>query len=253
MADVAGSSNEWTGPQPTVDEALEFADLGLPAYMHSASYGRALRVLAAEVRRIRPSHEPRTLPEADLARVIAVGEVIDECIRWHEGDKWRESTVPEHRAVWEKHQARLNEAHDHLISVGSAQQPADDDALEALQQVLLYADFNSEESHADFVAAVNEARNVVQRISNRTITASPQPPGVRPEFRRYDSDRGRVCGFRENPHGDFASWHDVQRWLDSAGYSGATKRSDAVLCEDCPPVGSPTDKTRCAECPRRQS
>ncbi len=23
------------------------------------------------------------------------------------------------------------------------------------------------------------------------------------------------------------------------------------LCEDCPPVGYPTDKTRCAPCPRR--
>jgi hypothetical protein len=23
------------------------------------------------------------------------------------------------------------------------------------------------------------------------------------------------------------------------------------LCEDCPPPGYPTDKTRCAECPRR--
>jgi hypothetical protein len=26
-----------------------------------------------------------------------------------------------------------------------------------------------------------------------------------------------------------------------------------VVCEDCPPVDYPTDKTRCAECPRRSS
>ena len=26
---------------------------------------------------------------------------------------------------------------------------------------------------------------------------------------------------------------------------------DAPLCSDCPPVGYPTDKTRCDECPRR--
>ena len=25
----------------------------------------------------------------------------------------------------------------------------------------------------------------------------------------------------------------------------------AVLCDDCPPAGYPTDKTRCEECPRR--
>lgn len=27
----------------------------------------------------------------------------------------------------------------------------------------------------------------------------------------------------------------------------------AALCEDCPPVGYPTDKTRCAPCPRRST
>lgn len=27
--------------------------------------------------------------------------------------------------------------------------------------------------------------------------------------------------------------------------------SEPRLCEDCPPVGYPTDKTRCLECPRR--
>jgi hypothetical protein len=26
-----------------------------------------------------------------------------------------------------------------------------------------------------------------------------------------------------------------------------------ALCSDCPPAGYPTDKTRCAECPRRLS
>jgi hypothetical protein len=26
-----------------------------------------------------------------------------------------------------------------------------------------------------------------------------------------------------------------------------------TLCEDCPPVGYPTDETRCTPCPRRQS
>ena len=26
---------------------------------------------------------------------------------------------------------------------------------------------------------------------------------------------------------------------------------DAILCSDCPPVGYPTDRTRCEECPRR--
>lgn len=27
--------------------------------------------------------------------------------------------------------------------------------------------------------------------------------------------------------------------------------STIALCSDCPPIGYPTDKTRCAECPRR--
>ena len=27
----------------------------------------------------------------------------------------------------------------------------------------------------------------------------------------------------------------------------------ADFCEDCPPVGYPTDKTRCASCPRRST
>lgn len=26
---------------------------------------------------------------------------------------------------------------------------------------------------------------------------------------------------------------------------------DPTLCDDCPPVGYPTDKTRCLPCPRR--
>jgi len=29
--------------------------------------------------------------------------------------------------------------------------------------------------------------------------------------------------------------------------------TDVRLCEDCPPVGYPTDKTRCDECPRKQT
>lgn len=40
----------WKDPQPTVEEALQFSDLGLPALEYSNSYGRAIRALAAEVR-----------------------------------------------------------------------------------------------------------------------------------------------------------------------------------------------------------
>lgn len=32
-----------------------------------------------------------------------------------------------------------------------------------------------------------------------------------------------------------------------------TEQITAMLCEDCPPAGYPTDKTRCASCPRRQA
>lgn len=47
----------WKSSQPTVDEALQFSDLGLPALEYSNSYGRALRALAAEVRKQRTSLE----------------------------------------------------------------------------------------------------------------------------------------------------------------------------------------------------
>jgi hypothetical protein len=33
--------------------------------------------------------------------------------------------------------------------------------------------------------------------------------------------------------------------------AAAEKATDRPLCYDCPPVGYPTDKTRCDECPRR--
>lgn len=36
-----------------------------------------------------------------------------------------------------------------------------------------------------------------------------------------------------------------------SGYANAEGNTAAGLCEDCPPVGYPTDKTRCLECPRR--
>lgn len=29
--------------------------------------------------------------------------------------------------------------------------------------------------------------------------------------------------------------------------------TQAAMCEDCPPLGYPTDKTRCAECPHRSA
>ena len=28
-------------------------------------------------------------------------------------------------------------------------------------------------------------------------------------------------------------------------------KAEAALCSDCPPLGYPTDKTRCLPCPRR--
>lgn len=55
---MANHRVDWKGPQPTVDEALEFADLGLPAMEYSNSYGRALRALAVEVRHLQGTAEP---------------------------------------------------------------------------------------------------------------------------------------------------------------------------------------------------
>lgn len=50
--------NVWKDAQPTVDESLEFADLGLAGSNHPIAYPRALRALAAEVRRLRGAAEP---------------------------------------------------------------------------------------------------------------------------------------------------------------------------------------------------
>lgn len=36
-------------------------------------------------------------------------------------------------------------------------------------------------------------------------------------------------------------------WEDEPEKTG----DSSTLCEDCPPVGYPTDKTRCLPCPRR--
>jgi hypothetical protein len=43
------------------------------------------------------------------------------------------------------------------------------------------------------------------------------------------------------------AWQEEQANAEAA----ARERKTAALCGDCPPVGYPTDKTRCAVCPRR--
>jgi hypothetical protein len=57
------------------------------------------------------------------------------------------------------------------------------------------------------------------------------------------------------------SAHDIERSGFHAGYAAAITAFLADLearglmicpvCEDCPPRGYPTDKTRCSPCPRR--
>ena len=53
---------------------------------------------------------------------------------------------------------------------------------------------------------------------------------------------------------------DVERWhVDYAQDMAADIRAlplptmmGGKLCEDCPPIGYPTDKTRCRDCPRKE-
>lgn len=40
-------------------------------------------------------------------------------------------------------------------------------------------------------------------------------------------------------------------WYRFAAESLLHRRIAAMPCSDCPPVGYPTDRTRCEECPRR--
>lgn len=87
-----------------------------------------------------------------------------------------------------------------LTLVSPAQPQAD--VLEALQQVLLYADFIDAESHADFVRAVRNARAVVRRAEER----APVPPA---DFRLGDcvvNGRGRK-GVVQDP-GVVVLWND---------------------------------------------
>lgn len=48
----------------------------------------------------------------------------------------------------------------------------------------------------------------------------------------------------------FDSREDAEAWLKWWKQPAADAGS---LCEDCPPVGYPTDKTRCDPCPRAKS
>ena len=57
-----------------------------------------------------------------------------------------------------------------------------------------------------------------------------------------------------------AAAEDVERWhADYAQDMAADIRAlplptmmGGKLCEDCPPIGYPTDKTRCCDCPRKE-
>ena len=56
-----------------------------------------------------------------------------------------------------------------------------------------------------------------------------------------------------------AAWHALESYARHNGSSELAEEIaaqcrrtlDAALCDDCPPVGYPTDKTRCLPCPRR--
>ena len=102
-------------PEPTtghwycaedIDHLVRELDVWLNGEAGAAKQAKLCDVVAQITRRSPP-------PSAATAFVI---EAIEECIRWHEGDKWRNSTVPHERQAWEKHQRLLNEAHDTLLS-----------------------------------------------------------------------------------------------------------------------------------------
>jgi hypothetical protein len=51
------------------------------------------------------------------------------------------------------------------------------------------------------------------------------------------------------PHG--GKYSNDPYYLTEEEEQRLIKREQESLCEDCPPIGYPTDKTRCAACPRR--
>jgi hypothetical protein len=61
----------------------------------------------------------------------------------------------------------------------------------------------------------------------------------------YDKAADMFHGYEREVPGRY-----VYRGAQRGGLCLPTTASDQ-LCEDCPPVGYPTDKTRCTECPRR--
>lgn len=62
--------------------------------------------------------------------------------------------------------------------------------------------------------------------------------------------------FHDNPQGPAggaltgASPNRFDRRRHCEDETGGGPNSPRLICSDCPPVGYPTDRTRCADCPR---
>jgi hypothetical protein len=54
---------------------------------------------------------------------------------------------------------------------------------------------------------------------------------------------------RRDPEGAF---HIAMATMRAASRAHTERIQQTGLCEGCPPVGYPTDATRCAPCPRRE-
>lgn len=107
------------------------------------------------------------------------------------------------------------------------------------------------------VLSLQDAMRDIHSIATAFLDAAPQPAS-----NASDQDLGCLKFYIENMNE--ANWKDMrlhaERQLERMGrgdlaYAAwqpeTTRNLVESICDDCPPVGYPTDKTRCTPCPRR--
>lgn len=88
--------------------------------------------------------------------------------------------------------------------------------------------------------------NQRESLAYIVITPALQAGGPRfePASAHHQIAENTYCVFNRNPRPPQAGDHSACQYLGNL-----PKKCHGDLCSDCPPVGYPTDRTRCDECP----